>query len=405
MFPHKNAYPVILLPGLLGYGEWEAVNRFLPYFGMTAASAQKIINDMGLVCHTASFNVASGAWDRACELYAQLLGGTVDYGKAHSEKYGHARYGKTYTNPMLRNWGSIGKDGRIVKITLVGHGFGAVVARLFTQLMAQGSAEERAATPKEELSGLFCGGFNKIIHCVVSLAGTNGGVSVLDAADKKLPNVKEKLLKMVVAVDEIRRYKEFLDASYARRPLYVSQHRFYCITGDFSKGESLIFDEEAIRRYLSTELDNVFYEVGIDGMQKLNSMLSVQPDTYYLSATGSVTEDFLGGKLTLPLPHSGVLAPTAALIASYENYHADKATVTPVYHENDGLVSTEASLAPETEAATGFSDVSKCRPGLWYQLPVERQNHAAFIGFFRRPDKYRNYVYDMIKTISQLESV
>ena len=34
--------------------------------------------------------------DRACELFYQLVGGTVDYGKEHSGVVGHNRYGRTF---------------------------------------------------------------------------------------------------------------------------------------------------------------------------------------------------------------------------------------------------------------------------------------------------------------------
>ena len=32
-------------------------------------------------------------WDRAVELFYQIKGGTVDYGKEHSALHGHARFG------------------------------------------------------------------------------------------------------------------------------------------------------------------------------------------------------------------------------------------------------------------------------------------------------------------------
>ena len=50
---------------------------------------------MGIHTVAPSMGPFTSAWDRACEVYAQLVGGTVDYGKAHSEKYGHERYGRT----------------------------------------------------------------------------------------------------------------------------------------------------------------------------------------------------------------------------------------------------------------------------------------------------------------------
>ena len=64
------------------------------------------------------------AWDRACELYAQLYGERVDYGCRHSERYGHERFGRDYSDcPLIRN----PKDAMLV---LIGHSFGGTTARV-----------------------------------------------------------------------------------------------------------------------------------------------------------------------------------------------------------------------------------------------------------------------------------
>lgn len=55
-----------------------------------------------------------------------IKGGTVDYGKAHAEKYGMKRYGKTYPKPMLPQWGTLDENGDLVKVNLIGHSFGGL---------------------------------------------------------------------------------------------------------------------------------------------------------------------------------------------------------------------------------------------------------------------------------------
>ena len=84
----QSKFPVILIPGIFGYGEEnQLVNKVFPYFGMTSASAARVIAEVGNPVHTASFRPLSGVWERACELYAQIKGGKVDYGKAYAEKH------------------------------------------------------------------------------------------------------------------------------------------------------------------------------------------------------------------------------------------------------------------------------------------------------------------------------
>ena len=405
MFQHKNAYPVVLVPGLTGYGEGSKMDKILPHFGMTATSAKKVINDMGLPCYTASFNSVSGVWDRACELYAQIVGGTVDYGVVHSQKYGHKRFGKTYLTPMVPNWGELSADGKLVKLTLIASGFGAPVARLFAYLMAYGSPEESAATAKDQLSGLFYGGYGELIHCVTTLSGINGGITTFQALEDKMPGAQKKIIKAFIAAEEMKNRKEFLDLAYAQKTLKVTQYDLSMSIENVSEKDpygSITFDEVAIDKYMSMTEGNIFYEMSIPGMAEFNNRIAPLPDTFYLSFTGSVTKK-LFNRFTLPFNGAGVLAPISAFISTYENYYEDKPYVTPVYHENDGLINTESSLAPISEPAVGFSSVEKCNPGLWYQMPVENRNHLSFLGFLERPDHYRNYIYDLIKTISSLE--
>ncbi len=407
MFQHKSAYPVILVPGLVGYGEENAISKVLPYFGLTATSAQKVISDMGIECHTPNFGILSGVWARACELYAQIVGGTVDYGEAHSRKYGHPRYGKTYDRAMVPDWGTLDEEGKMVKINFIAHGFGAPVARLFVELLNNGSAEEKEATTDGTLSGLFTGGYNNIVHSVVTIAGINSGITSFQAFEDRVPGAMRSILKGCVAFEEAKLRMGYIDPYYAKQGIKVTQYDLSAVFKFFDKdneGKKIEFDEFGIDRYLAMTDGNIFYESGIDGMNEFNRKVIAHENTYYLSVTGNVTSN-LFGKVTVPNLSAGLLAPLAALISTFENYHMDKPIATPIYHENDGLVNTESSLAPACDTATAYKSPAKCQPGIWYQMPLERKNHLAFIGFGVRPDVYRNNIYDLVKIICNLEII
>lgn len=392
MFEHKNLYPVILVPGVVAYGEGVKLHKVFPYFGMTSTSYEKVIRDMGMNCNTASFELLSGVWDRACELYAQIVGGTVDYGAVHSEKYGHARFGKTYEKPMVEGWD---------KITLIAHGFGAPVARLFIYLLENGSEEERTATPTGELSDLFKGGFYNKIHSLVTLAGVNDGVSIAEAFEGRLPGSKKLFAKGATIFDTVLSFTEKTNDNYYKNNDAVSQHGFNTFLGKENDKLALKFNDEAIDKYLNGE-DNLFYDMGPLGMAKLNAKLSTSQDVYYFSFSGEVTKNILG-KVTLPGLKAGITLPTAALIGTYENYLPEAPVITSKDHDNDGIVNTNSSLAPVNESATAFKDVSRCQPGIWYQMPVENKNHFAYTGLFVRPDKYMNEIYDLMKIICNLD--
>lgn len=174
----KTDYDYVYVHGLSGWGSYDFQNNFLPYWGMFGGDMIKNLNALGYKCHAASVDPDGSAWDRACELYAQLTGTKTDYGKAHSEKYGHARYGKDFSSkPLIESWSS--KD----KINLLGHSFGGATVRLLAELMANGSEDEIAATSPGDISGLFTGGKADWIYSITTLAAPTNGTTAYGFAD------------------------------------------------------------------------------------------------------------------------------------------------------------------------------------------------------------------------------
>ena len=408
MIKHNNAYPVILVPGFASYKSNSKIGKIMPAIGLTAGNAETIIKDMGFQCHTAEFCILSGVWDRACELYAQIVGGTVDYGEAHSRKYGHERFGKTYKTPLVPDWGTLSEDGKIKKITLISFGFGAPVARLLVTLLNNGSDEEKSYTNDTELSPLFRGGYTNIVHCVTTVCGINEGITTFQALEEKIPGFQKLYAKAGIGIEFVRSRTEYVDPYYTAHGLSLTQHAFSLdlATGDDKKIPFTIykFNDDQIEKYLDRRGDNIIAATGILEMTKLNNRLIAAPNTYYLSISGSVTKN-LFGKITIPTLKAGVLFPLSLIISTYENYYDDKPYVTPKMHENDGIVNTESSLPPVNEPASAYRSPSRCTPGIWYQFPVENKNSFAFTGLFQRPDKFRNQIYELMKIISNLETV
>ena len=132
----RTPYPTVFVHGLLGWGARDALYRAVPYWGLAAGDVLGYLNACGYDCRAASVGIISSAWDRACELYAELTGGTADYGIAHAQRFGHARFGAAYPAPLVPDWGADRP------IDLVGHSFGGATARLLLQLLADGCPEE-----------------------------------------------------------------------------------------------------------------------------------------------------------------------------------------------------------------------------------------------------------------------
>ena len=179
----NKSYPYIFIHGMLGFGQDEKVNDFLPYWGMLAGDVCQMIRDNGGEAYAPTISSLGSAWDRACEIYAQLVGGTVDYGEAHSKKYGHARYGRTYDKPLVSNWSAENK------IHILGHSFGGTTVRMVSHLLAHGAPEEVAATGADT-SPFFTGGKGDWLQSVTTVAGPHDGTTVIYAIGPLLPILK-----------------------------------------------------------------------------------------------------------------------------------------------------------------------------------------------------------------------
>ena len=172
----RTPYPTVFVHGLLGWGARDALYRAVPYWGLAAGDVLGYLNACGYDCRAASVGIISSAWDRACELYAELTGGTADYGIAHARRFGHARFGTAYPAPLVPDWGADRP------IDLVGHSFGGATARLLMQLLAHGCPEEvqAAEAAGETPSPLFTGGKAGWVHALVAIAAPHDGSTFLD---------------------------------------------------------------------------------------------------------------------------------------------------------------------------------------------------------------------------------
>ena len=165
----------VFVHGLAGWGSYDKKSEKQPYWGMHNGDVLAYLRQEGYDCYAASVAPTGSAWDRACELYAQIAGARVDYGEAHSRRYGHDRYGRDFsTCPLIPEWND---DTRLV---LIGHSFGGATIRQFAELLANGNTAEREATQDSFLSPLFAGSLGNRVHSIVTLAAPMNGTSAYD---------------------------------------------------------------------------------------------------------------------------------------------------------------------------------------------------------------------------------
>ena len=161
----------IFVHGLSGWGSYDSRYEKMPYWGMRNGDLMVQLRELGYDCYAASVAPHDSAYDRACELYAQLAGTVTDYGRNHSGKYGHDRYGRDFSGkPLIPDFND---DTRLV---LFGHSFGGATIRTFAHLMEHDLKEEAGEDP----SPLFKGGMGNRIFALVTIAAPHNGTTAYD---------------------------------------------------------------------------------------------------------------------------------------------------------------------------------------------------------------------------------
>ena len=370
-------YPTVYVHGLMGWGARDQIYAVTPYWGLTS-DLMPYLTSKGYESYAASVGPLSSAWDRACELYAQLTGTTVDYGAAHAAEYGHARYGVTYDKPLFEGW-SADK-----KINLVGHSFGGATIRLFLDILADGSAQEQAAAKADgtEVSPFFQGGKADWVYSLTTLAAPHNGTTFLECCGDMTQFAAEVSTTMakLLGISDFKGVYDF----------QLEQFGFYR-----KDGETVL---EALDRVLHSDFlshnDNVFRDLTIDRALELNDDIEIQPNVYYFSYAGDKTrQSALTGERTSAADMTPLFVPFANQMCSYYNqttaggFQIDKS-----WAPNDGLVNTVSALYPTNSAGKcltksgqtgyiqrdGYSNVSY-QPGVWNVMPVRHYDHGNFI--------------------------
>jgi len=354
----------ILVPGMLGYGENVGLNRAVPYFGgLTGLDFGRALEKQGYETYQADVGPASSAWDRSCELYAQLTGARVDYGKAHSEKYGHARYGRTYAKPLFEGWGPKRP------LNLIGHSFGANTARMLALLLDEGDAAERKATPKGELSPLFAGGMIGRVHSIITFAGPHNGTTaagcIADDYDEQYYLWYAELLNRMGS------------NSLVNGVIDMQLDHFGMST--FPGGLSLRPNKQAARAFLNS-LDHSFYDCSIDGAAAFNRIDRIRPSVYYFSYSSVITQP-RGNK---QLPRAREFLDPVLFWYSFQIGRGTGfiAPPDPTWQVNDGLVPLNSARYPQGQPHREFiPGQTQVKPGVWNMLPtLENADHAYWCG-------------------------
>ena len=361
---HKDLQPIVFVHGLAGWGGDAILNRVAPYWGGLEGSIPKYLGEQGYECYTASVGPFSSAWDRVCDLYAQLSGTRTDYGVAHSAARGHARYGKTYDRPLVPGW----SEGR--RIHLVGHSFGGTTIRLFAQLAEQGCAEERGTTPEEELSPLFSGALGGRVLSITTFATPHNGSTLLEPEVNGGEDAQALMVRMAQAA---------VIAPIGEKLYPIHMEQFGVSFSDFLQAPKKITG--AVLSLKEIE-DSAKTDLTVDGAAALNETIRCQPGIYYFSYAALCTQLDLDSSQVPRKDMIFLLRGNAADMGrKREPFRtAGGILIDDAWLPNDGQVNLISALYPFNEPHQGY-DPENLRPGVWQTMPViEGRDHITCVG-------------------------
>ncbi len=358
--PLNQNLTYVFVHGLSGWGSYDESYKKMPYWGMRGGDLIAYLREQGFSCYAASVAPTGSAWDRACELYAQISGTRVDYGEAHSKKYRHERFGRDFTgNALIPTW------DENTRLVLLGHSFGGVTVRLFAELLSNGDPEEKTAGTAD-ISPLFMGGMGGRIHSIVTLAAPTNGTTAYDLfTDPKFDP------------DEVQ-------VPWWSKPL----------ANMMSKGTKPRMDDRDERDYAG-------HDMHIDNAIEINRKIRTEPYVYYFSVPCSFTVNQKDGTHRPKHKMEPLFVMRACQIGAYSGKTAGGLEIDESWRENDGLVNTVSATAP-SGAPSKPLDENNIGPGVWNIFPTVDGDHMWLQGGLMRKHDIRDLYLKMLRLIDHL---
>ncbi|MEC5301696.1 MULTISPECIES: YSIRK-targeted triacylglycerol lipase [Staphylococcus] len=347
---YKNQDPIILVHGFNGFTDDINPSVLAHYWGGDKLNIRQDLESNGYETYEASIGALSSNYDRAVELYYYIKGGTVDYGAAHAEKYGHERYGKTYEG-VYKDW----QPGK--KVHLVAHSMGGQTVRQLEELLRNGNPAEIEYQKEHggNISPLFQGKHDNMVNSITTIGTPHNGTHAADALGN------EALVRQL-AFD----YAKFKGNKNSKVDFGFGQWGL-----KQREGETYA---QYVQRVQNSGLwktkDNGFYDLTREGAAKLNKNTSLNPNIIYKTYTGESTRPTLLGNqksdinMFLPFTITGNVIGKAA---------------EKEWRENDGLVSIISSQHPFNQAFTEATN--EVKKGIWQVTPIKHGwDHVDFVG-------------------------
>ena len=248
-----NKAPIILVHGFLGWGRDEIGET--NYWG-GPNDIEAYLRSKGYTVYTVSVGPISSNYDCAVETFYQIKGGQLDYGKAHSEKFGIIQKPNSkYYSGLYPDWNSKNP------VHLIGYSFGGQTVRMIQHLLI--SKNDSIYKEKSLLLGNEHKGW---VKSITTMSAPLNGATIADIVNKFIP-FSDNILPIV----------DIISTGYYDFDLYQ-----WDLNRKVDESFFGYLNRLGSSASWSTE-NSITYDATLRGAQKINDMVSIDPSVYYFS--------------------------------------------------------------------------------------------------------------------------
>jgi len=342
-------------PGEMGdYNYWGGNNDYVELFKSEGFNIIEV-----------SVGPVSSNWERAIEVYYQLKGGQVDYGKFHSDQHGIIQKPKNkyISKPLYPNW------DKNNPVHLVGHSMGGQTARML-QFLIENPIYQDVKNKVLEQSTLLGGKELGMIKSITSISTPHDGTTLTGIVTKIMP-----FIQYFIGIAGLIDGNGFYDFD-------LEQWGFY--RNDDERWPTYL---NRLRQHNAFKTKNISsWDLSLQGAKKLNDFLIVSPDIYYFSLVTSITKPKFNSNYHVPQKSASILTRSRSrLIGSRPGYWGDGSSTDSTWYENDGVVNTVSMYGPTTGENGGDPTIKYDKndiliPGQWYWKKINDIDHWNITG-------------------------